>query len=108
GHSVPSDNQQYVIAYDFLPGGISIKYPLAGAQAMSDDTLHIYWDATDGTNSFTLEYTIDDGGVWNTIDNNIPAEQRWYRWPVPDNINSGRCRVRLTRNATSEQSMTGL
>ena len=110
GFSVPSGNQQYVIAYDFLPQGISIKYPIAGAQVKSNDSsqAYIYWDATNGTNSFTLEYSINGGSAWNVIDNNIPAEQRYYKWLVPDNTNSGKCRIRLTRNNTSEQSVTDL
>lgn len=106
GHSVPSGNQEYVLAYDFLPQGIALKYPIGGSEVESGDSIYIYWDATNAANTFTLEYSTDNGGQWNTIDNNIDAEKRHYKWMVPEGINSGRCRLRLLRNNTSEQFTT--
>lgn len=108
GHNVTSATQKFVIAYDFLPQGIAVKYPLAGTSVKANDSMYIYWDATTGSNSFTLEYSDNDGAIWNLIDNSIAAEQRHYKWLVPDNINSGKCRIRLKRNSTADESVTGL
>ncbi|MBZ0098181.1 MAG: S8 family peptidase, partial [Taibaiella sp.] len=107
GFNVPSLSQQYVLAYDFLPSGVHLKYPIAGAQVKADDTLYVYWDARVTVHNFTLEYSDDDGNSWNVIDNNIPADRRHYKWAVPV-INSGKCRMSLTRNGTGVQSVTGL
>lgn len=105
GFNVPSGTQQYVVAYDFLPTGIALKFPLEGSQAKSEDSMYVYWDATKGSDAFTLEYSDNDGNTWNLIDNNIPAEQYYYKWQIPANINSGKCRLRLSRN--NEQSTSG-
>lgn len=107
GFSLPSISQQYVLAYDFLPTGIALKYPNMGAQVKAEDTLYVYWDAQSTGNTYTLEYSDDDGGSWNAIDNNIPADRLHYKWGVPA-INSGRCRLRLSKNGTAEQSVSGL
>ncbi|HEY9178637.1 MAG TPA: S8 family serine peptidase, partial [Flavipsychrobacter sp.] len=107
GFNVPSLSQDYVLAYDFSPAGIALKYPITGAQVQADDSLYVYWDAQSTGNTYTLEYSDDDGGSWNLIDNNIPADKLHYKWGVPA-INSGRCRLRLSKNGTSEQSVSGL
>jgi hypothetical protein len=107
GYDLPAGIQDYVIAYDFVPAGISITYPTTRAQVKANDSLRTYWDASDNGNSLALEYTIDNGNNWIVINNNIPAERRFYTWFVPGNINSGECKMRLTRNNTSEAFTTG-
>ena len=107
GHTVPTGNQNYVVAYDFLPKGIAIKYPLAGSVIKGDDSVTVYWDAaTSSSDKYLLEYTDNDGGSWHIIDNDIPSASKLYKWHIPAGINSGRCRLRLSRN--TEQSVTGL
>ena len=107
GYNLPAGNQDYVVAYDFVPAGIALSYPTAHAQVKANDSLRTYWDASDNGNSFTLEYSIDNGSNWIMINNNIPAERRFYTWFVPGNINSGECKMRLSRNNTSEVFTTG-
>lgn len=107
GFNVPSFSQQYVLAYDFLPTGIELKYPVAGAQVKAEDTLYVYWDAQASANTFTLEYSDDNGGSWNLIDNNIPADRLHYKWGVPA-VNSGMCLLRLSQNGTGAQSVSGM
>lgn len=108
GYSVPSGSQEYVLAYDFLPLGIAVRYPIAGSEVASGDSIYIYWDATNSGEKFTLQYTTDNGGQWNTIDNSIDAEKRHYKWMVPEGINSGRCRIRLQRANTGDLYTTAL
>ncbi len=107
GYNVPTGNQAYVVSYDFLPLGIDIKYPLAGSVVKGEDSVTVYWDAgTISSGKYVLEYTDNDGSSWNVIDNNIPSDAKYYKWHIPAGINSGRCRLRLSRN--TEQSITGL
>ncbi|MEZ5016293.1 MAG: S8 family peptidase [Flavipsychrobacter sp.] len=106
GFNIPSTNQQYVIAYDFEQEGVEITYPTKGAAVKGEDSLRIYWYASDNANSFTLEYTTD-GNTWTVIDNNIDAAQRYYVWYVPAGINSANCSMRLTRNTIGQVSTVG-
>lgn len=106
GYSLPSGSRDYVLAYDFLPQGIHVKYPLANSAVKAADSLYIYWDAVSSNGTFSLEYSINNGTTWIGIDNNIAADKRHYKWMVPGGINSGRCLIRLSR--ASEQSVSGL
>lgn len=105
GYKIPSGPQEYAIAYDFVPTGIFVSYPDSGAQVKAADRLIIYWDADQKNNNFGLEYTTD-GTSWNNIASDITPDRRHYIWNVPDNINSNKCRVRLTRNGTGELSVS--
>ncbi|MCD6064378.1 MAG: hypothetical protein K0R82_2289 [Flavipsychrobacter sp.] len=107
GFDVPTGSQEYVIAYDFVPIGVALTYPTTGATVRANDSLRIYWDASDNNNGFTLEFSDNSGSSWTTIDNNIPAEQRYYVWSVSSSISSGKCQMRLTRNNTGQSSTTG-
>lgn len=106
GYTVPSGTQSYSLAYDMVPNGISLGYPTAGAQVKALDSLRIYWDAATTNNPFTLEYSTNNGGSWTVINDNIPAEQRYYTWFTPF-VNSGECKMRLTRNGTGENFTSG-
>lgn len=105
--SVPTGRQRYVVAYGLEPEGIELTYPRAGAQVKSGDSLRIYWYASDASNDITIEYSTDNGGAWNTIDNSIPADTTYYIWYVPENINSGKCLMRISRNGTAQTYTSG-
>jgi len=106
GSLVPSGNQRYVVVYDFIPQGVKIKFPVAGSLLPANDSLFIYWDASEDANSFTLEYSDNNGASWSTLANNIPAIQRHYFWRTP-NISSSQCSLRIRRNNTAQQDVSG-
>lgn len=101
GTTLPSGSRRYVVAYNFITDN-GFAYPTQGAQVTSGDSLPIYWDDYGATSTYTLEYSINAGGQWNMIDNNVPADSRYYYWGVPENISSGRCVLRLTKNNAAE------
>lgn len=108
GFNVPSASQDFILTYDFIEQGVKLTYPTTGAQVAAGDSLRIYWDASESTNTQRLEYSIDGGSNWQQIVNNIDATQRYYTWFVPAGISSGRCMMRVVRNVTNEQSSSGL
>jgi len=108
GFNIPSANQDFILTHDFVAQGMKITYPTTGATVMADDSLRIYWDASDNINTQRIEYSTDGGGSWQQVANNIAATQRYYTWYVPGGISSGKCMMRVVRNVTNEQSSTGL
>ncbi len=104
GYKVPFGPQDYVVAWDLIPEGVTITFPAAGAAWPAGDSLRIYWDAAPQPNGFTLEFSADNGGAWTVIDNNIPPEQRYYTWYTPA-VNAPECRFRITRNGTGQQDV---
>lgn len=107
GFSIPSGSQRYVVAYDLEPVGIEMKYPRKGAQVKAGDSLRIYWYASDNPNNITLEYSTNNGGAWNTISNTISPDTTYFVWYVPEQINSGECLMRISRNNTTQAHATG-
>ncbi len=105
GTQVPAGFQYYVISWDFVPDSIRINYPVAGVPLPANDTARIYWFVPGSTNSFHLQYTLD-GTNWITIDNNVPAESRTYRWDLP-NISSHEAQLRILENNSNRSATTG-
>ncbi|MGN6568751.1 MAG: S8 family serine peptidase [Flavipsychrobacter sp.] len=104
--SVPSLKQNYVVTYDIIPKGIQLMYPHEGDVIAANDSFQVYWDASPDSHSYTLEYSTDNGASWKTINNNIPANQFYCTW-YPPNVGADKCKLRLTRNTTGEQSVSG-
>lgn len=107
GFNIPSGVQDYVITYDLVPLGVKVTNPSTGSKVNEADSLFVYWDASNDNNSFLLQYSVNNGANWVTIDNNIPFDQRYYVWQVPQGINSGECQMRILRNNTTQSSTTG-
>lgn len=106
GTNIPGGKQHYVVVYDFVPTGIKIKNPVAGVPLPAGDSIYLYWDASEEANGFTLEFSDNGGSSWNVLSNNIPSTQRHYFWHSP-NISSEQCRVRISRNNSPQQDVTG-
>jgi hypothetical protein len=106
GFDVSGAAQRYVLVYDFIQAGVELTFPAKGETVNSDDSVRIYWDASPDTRNFTLEFSPDNGGSWSTIDNNIPAERRYYNWH-PQRVSNNQCMLRLTRNGAGQHYVTG-
>ncbi len=106
GFHVPSPSQNYVVAYDYVPTGIKLTYPVANEAIIAHVGFQVYWDASPDTHTFTIEYSVDNGSHWSMFDNGIPANQLFYNW-VPPVISTNQAFLRLTRNSTGEQSVSG-
>jgi len=104
GFAVPGGSQEYVLAYDFIQNGIKMMYPVAGDNYYTGDSLRIFWEASNGTDPFQLEFSSDNGASWTTLSSSINPGARYYSWFTP-NISSEQCKFRLTRNG--QQDVTG-
>lgn len=108
GFNVPYPNQKYVLLYDIVPAGVKLIYPTAGHPVMANDSVMIFWEAALNTNTFTVEFSTNNGGSWTILDAAVAADRRSYKWQVDPLISSEQCLVRVTRNGTGEQSVSGL
>jgi hypothetical protein len=104
GFGIPQGPQKYYVIYEFIKEDIIVTYPAGGESFAPGTTETIRWDAPLGTNSFSLEYSSDNGGSWNQVSSALNSTRRYYDWTVP-NIVSGDVLIRITRNAISGQSM---
>ncbi|MEP2936611.1 MAG: S8 family serine peptidase [Gilvibacter sp.] len=102
GFDVPFGPQEYFIVYELISEQLTMVYPNFGESLVPGETEVIHWDAVNTTDSFTLEYTTDDGGSWNAI-TTVSATTTNYSWTVPTEI-TGEARVRITSGAFSDES----
>ncbi|MFI5152189.1 MAG: S8 family serine peptidase [Chitinophagales bacterium] len=98
GKSVPIGPQNFVVAYEIINPSVTVEYPFGNNEFVPGETENIRWSAYGGDgNSFTIEYSSDNGSSWNLISNNIPTTSRLYAWTVPvAATNQGL--IRVTRN----------
>jgi hypothetical protein len=98
GTNVPTGSQNFVIAYQIIKPSVTVEYPFGSEMWVPGTTENIRWSAYGGAgNSFTLEYSLDNGATWNTINNNIPDGTYSYAWTVPSSA-SNQALIRVTRN----------
>ncbi|MBL7743678.1 MAG: S8 family serine peptidase [Chitinophagaceae bacterium] len=94
-------SQEYFLVYDFVPVQTVITHPAGGEKFTPGQAINLQWDSYgDPANTFTLEYSTDNGSNWTTINNNVAANLRQLAWTVPS-VNTEQTLVRITRNSTA-------
>jgi len=100
GTNVPLSSQEYFVVYDIIPVETKIVFPIGGEGLKPGETATIQWESYgDPANTFTVEYSIDNGSNWTIINNSVPANLRQLSWIVP-NAQTEQAKVRVTRNGT--------
>lgn len=102
GFQVPSGPQEYVLVYSFIEDDIKVTYPLGGESLIPGNSEIIHWDAYGNAGTFTIEYSTNNGGSWNTI-GTAPGNDRNISWTVPS-INTGDALIRVSRSSQSDVS----
>ncbi|MCD6011557.1 MAG: family serine peptidase [Flavipsychrobacter sp.] len=109
-YNVPRGPQRFVVAYDIIPRGLQLTHPIGGEQVSNGttpfDSIRVFFDAVGEGNTFKVEFSENDGSSWTTISENVPAHIR-YAGFYGTGVNSGKCRVRVSRNGTSETQTSG-
>lgn len=100
GSVVPYGPQNYILTYQIINPSVTVEYPFGNETLIPGETQTIRWSAHgDNSNSFTIEYSPDNGSSWTLIDNNVASTSRSYNWTVPSAAtNIGL--VRVTRNVS--------
>jgi hypothetical protein len=106
-------SQEYFVSFDAVPTGIKISVPFTGDTWAPTNPygyyLPISWDdegtGTGGT--YTIEYSINNGGNWTTIINNLADNQRSYTWQPPAGTATNDALIRITKNSSSFTATSG-
>lgn len=104
GSNVPMGPQEYFLVWYFEPADdLVMTYPNGGEGFVPNETETIRWDALGNTGTFDIEYTIDNGANWLSVNSNINGATRFYNWNVPAAV-SGQCLLRIIRGAEMDTS----
>lgn len=103
GTTIPFGTQNYFVVWSFFYDEIMVTYPIGGEGFVPNESTIIHWDAFGNQGTFTVQYSANNGGIWNTIVSGLSGSTRLYSWNVP-NIVSSEALVRVIRGGQSDQS----
>ncbi len=86
---VDSSNTAFTIA------DLKITSPILNEQIQAGQNKNITWTSSN-IGLINIEFSIDNGTTWNSISNNVSANQQSYQWIVPNNVTSNQALVRLS------------
>ena len=95
--------QEFFISYDFIMPELVLLYPYGGEHFVTNSSSGrsemIAWEANDNSNdTYTIEYSKDDGSSWLPVVSNLAADQFRYIWNVPDG-EAQKAKVRIKRTS---------
>ncbi len=82
----------------FTIAKISITSPNGGEILQAGNEFPILWNSYN-INSVTIQYSVDNGATWTTIDNNVQASLGQYNWTIPDGISTNTFLIRIFDNS---------
>lgn len=76
---------------------VELDFPEGGEVFLTGETITIEWteEIEHNTSKWILEYSVDGGSSWNTIDE-VEYENTEYQWKIPDQLTE-EARVRVTQ-----------
>ncbi len=103
GTNVPQGPQLYYIFYEFIPEAVVLTYPFGGEKLTPGQAEIIRWDAYSDNETFTLEYSLNNGETWNLISDNVSGDRRYYEWAIPTGMTS-LAKVGVSNSTSSSQN----
>lgn len=92
--AVPQDNDVSNNVFTILPPKeITVTSPTGGENWRTGSSQNIIWSSTN-VNEVSIQYMLNNSGVWNLIAERVPAEPRNFRWLIPNNL-QGNCIIRV-------------
>lgn len=107
GFSVPSGPQPYVLTYEITNHGVTVEYPYGGETWVPNIEENIRWNAYGNEgNTFTVEYSDNNGASWTTLSSTVPATARSYNWATVPTAPTTQGLIRVSRNGTAMSSQS--
>lgn len=99
--------QTYAIAFDYVPNELRFTNPVKGSMVQAENVgFPVAWeDEGNGSGLYKLEYSLDNGGNWTVIVNDLKDTTRLYFWE-PGSIRSPTAKLRLTKGTNIITSET--
>ena len=102
GFNVPMGPQEYFVVYEVITENVVITYPNGGEFFRPSSNEVIHWDATNTTEDYVLDYSIDNGTTWNNI-TTVANGTKYYDWLVANDI-TGKALVRVSSGSYQDIS----
>ena len=108
GFAVPFGPQEYVLTYEVVQPSITVEYPYGGETWVPAAAETIRWSAYGNeSETFTVEYSDNNGSSWTTLSNTVPASARSFVWSTGPALPTSNALVRVKRNNTALSGQGG-
>lgn len=94
GFNVPMGPQEYFVVYEVISQNLALTYPNGGESFVPNSREVLHWDATNTTEDFVLEYSIDNGTTWENI-TTVSNDIHYFDWQVASDI-TGKGLIRVS------------
>jgi Subtilase family len=102
GFAVPFGPQQYVLTYEIVQPSVTVEYPSGGETWVPASAETIRWSAYGNeTETFTVEYSDNNGSNWTALSNSVPATARSFVWSAGPAAPTTNGLIRVKRNNTA-------
>lgn len=71
-----------------------VAFPNGGESYRTGQNVAVWWGGS-LTGNVNVEYSSNNGGAWNTIQNNVPAQNRNVTWTIPSMATTTQAKVRI-------------
>lgn len=100
GTTVTQGNQKYVVVYDNIPVSTTLTYPAGQERLVTGEDIYVSWDAYgNNTRTFKIEYSLNNGSSWISINDAVSADLRQLKWTLPAAATS-EAKIRISQNDT--------
>jgi hypothetical protein len=101
GFAVPFGPQPYALTYEIIDSSVTVEYPFGGETLVPGDIENLRWSGYGSdSNTYTIQYSPDNGSSWINIATNVPAASRTYPWTVPA-VATNKALIKVSRNGSS-------
>jgi hypothetical protein len=96
GKTISQGSQEYFIVYDAIGVSTTLTYPIGKERFVKGDSIYVSWDSYGtGDQTFKIEYSVNNGGEWRSINTGVASNLRQVKWGIPDEI-TDMAKVRVT------------
>jgi len=100
--NIPIGAQDFWVTYEFVEDQTKLTHPIGGETFNAESAILVQWESPRAnTSEFKIEWSIDNGGSWEVIADDVAAEDRSYRWTLPAAY-SEQALVRVITKSTGE------
>jgi hypothetical protein len=84
---------------------VIVAQPNGGETYRTGATVPVYW-GTSLAGNVNVEYSSNNGASWNTIQNNVPAQNRFVSWVIPYIASTTTAKVRVINSSNPAEGDT--
>ena len=107
GYNVTTSLQNFNIAYQFDSEDVfEWHFPCGNDFAFSSSVNTLRWASSFGSSAGLLEYSINNGINWQTIDSAVNLANGYYKWNTPDLTSNALLRMTVSSNQFNSDTFT--